>query len=252
MSKQFTRRDVLRSAAGFAAGAAVFSHPSSALAEITKTWDTGERAGLGPMVMKIHDISNDHKRLDILGSALYRLHTVFRDQRVSDNSYTLRVNRSGDTPVEFVNDDYWKRSQVGEHYWAGSKVKLLQWQLLILKHTRSFPAINVIGFYEETGVWARGPVGKVLTKYLPGRGGGEDYEITGEFEVQVNLWHLGGGGRQDAADMWSAVLAHEMLHNLGHQHEAGEYVDGRQINAFHRAVYCDGVYDGKKDVPGFG
>jgi hypothetical protein len=231
------------------AGVAGLLHPGSAHADgdVTKVWNTGERGGWGPMKMVIYDIDNDYKRQDILGSALYELHTWFRDKTVYNNAYTLNP-----APVEFVDDQYWKQSDLEKHPQEKFNTRnyVLWNQGFFMREADPFPTINIKPFYEKTDVWGYAPIGKVLTTWNPQAA--KKVDITREFEVFVNLYHLGGGGINDHADMWSSVIAHEMLHNLGHLHKKGEYVDGRQINAFHRAVYCRGQYDGKKDVPGFG
>jgi hypothetical protein len=201
--------------------------------------------------MKIYDIGNEYRRQDILGSALYLLHTDFRNQHVYENAYTLRVNTRGDTPVEYVDDTYWKASNMANHPQFNTRHFLLWWQGFVLRDTDAFPVINIHPIYEQNGVWGRGQVGVVLTKFDPTRSTGKDYIITGEFNVSVNLWHLGGGGINDHADMWAYVIAHEMLHNLGHLHQDGEYVEGRQIIAFSRAIFCRGYYDGNINVPPF-
>lgn len=250
---KITRREAIQTVIGGSSVATLVCQGSDVKAAVTHTWNTGKRAGLSPMVMRIHDIPNEHRRWDTLGSALFELHTLFRSERVSDNARTLRVNQRGETPVEFVDNDYRNRTNLAKHNWGNNPNMLLWWQLLILRSERNFPVINVRPFFERTDVWARAHVGTVLTRFLEGRNAGSDWELTGEFDIQVNLWKLGGeqGAITTWANMWSAVLAHEMLHNLGHKHHPNEYVDGRQINSFHRAIYCQGGYDGRQNVPGF-
>ena len=47
---------------------------------------------------------------------------------------------------------------------------------------------------------------------------------------------------------WGGVIAHEMMHNLGHKHEGLEYGDKWQINIFDRCVSYRGRYDGRRDL----
>jgi hypothetical protein len=57
------------------------------------------------------------------------------------------------------------------------------------------------------------------------------------------------GDHGDDPAYWACVVAHEMLHNLGHAHDVGDYGDNRQINCFHRAVYFNGTYNGNLNAP---
>jgi hypothetical protein len=255
-----TRREAIKAmmATGISCGCGL-SLPSSARGngEVTKVWNTGNRDGFGPMVMKIYDITNEHNRLDVLGTALFELHTVFRDQKVYNNAYSLSVNNDGDKPVEYVYDEYWEKTNLVNHPQAEFRTpRMLLWnQSFFMKAADPFPTIHIKPFHEENDVWGYAYIGKVLTKWAPGEAG--NVIIQGEFEVFVNTWHLGGGGINNWANMWASVIAHEMLHNLGHRHNKGEYVDGRQINAFHRAVYCRSrpdfkEYTGQQKIHGFG
>jgi hypothetical protein len=61
-------------------------------------------------------------------------------------------------------------------------------------------------------------------------------DIRGEFNIDVNGSLVGGAGRASSSEFWAGVIAHEMLHNLGHMHHPGEYSFAYQINAFSFAV----------------
>jgi len=67
--------------------------------------------------------------------------------------------------------------------------------------------------------------------------------IQGTFEITLNKAYLGerdySPGRD--ADYWAGVIAHEMLHNLGHTHPKGVY-DGVFIRDYQNAIRYNGNY----------
>src|SRR5262245_63578646 len=154
MSTLINRRDAMKAmmGTGIASNVALAMVDNAhADGEVTKEWNTGSRDGFGPMVMKIYDISNDYRRQDVLGSALYELHTTFRLQDVYNNAYTLRVNQRGDTPVEYVYDEYWPKTNLENHPQAGFNTpKMLLWnQFFCMKAADPFPTIHVKPFFEK-------------------------------------------------------------------------------------------------------
>src|SRR5438046_447045 len=120
MSRHISRREAIRTIIGTSSAVALVVQGSAIRAEVTHTWNTSNRADLGPMVMRIHDIPNEHDRWEHLGSALYELHTIFRKEKVADNARLLRVNDNGETPVEWVDDDYRKKTNLAKHNWGNS------------------------------------------------------------------------------------------------------------------------------------
>jgi hypothetical protein len=68
---------------------------------------------------------------------------------------------------------------------------------------------------------------------------------------------LSGPGRNlraEASDAatWAGVLAHEMMHSLGHLHPKDEYGSHLQINAIMQAVRTGGGYQSGQPCPAFG
>jgi hypothetical protein len=250
------RREVLKTAAASAvAGVTLTELPTARAGEITRHWVSRKENGLDPIHMYVHDISNDYERQDILGRALQLLHTRFRSERVAANSMDAKALGLTGYPAEFVDEDAWKESNLEAR--GMKRFYLLHFQLEVLRLPDSakeegdegppFPEIHIHPVHEESTMWGKAPVGTVKIRWVK-----QDHSRrSGHFKVFVNTWHLGAKGNGSSAEMWASVIAHEMLHNLGHKHGEGEYVDGRQMNAFHRAVYCDGKYDKNREVPGF-
>jgi hypothetical protein len=220
----------------------------------TKYWITRALDGsdaFPPIHAYAHDFGEAHNRNAILAGALNVLHTRFRELRVAKNSY--EISRE----AYFVNDEYWKLCNVEAHPTYGPK-ELLWYQLEILRLPNSemedddegppFPELHLYPYFEQDDSWAKAFLNRVIVKYV----NPQTTRRTGDFVLFLNQWHLGSGGEGSELPAWATVMGHELLHNLGHEHGPGDYTDGRQINCFHRAVYCDGGYDGKKEVPGFG
>jgi hypothetical protein len=96
---------------------------------------------------------------------------------------------------------------------------------------------------EDSPAWASANLGLVTARGKT--------SVSGEFVIQINLRRLGGGGDQGDPVNWASVIAHEMLHNLGHKHEPNHYTDDRQINVFQHAIYWNGRYSKGDRVPPF-
>jgi hypothetical protein len=254
---KISRREALRATiASTVAGVTLSSESVARGDDVTQHWVSRRENGFDPIHMYVHEIKNDYKRVDILGQALLILHTNFRHPAVSYHGY-FPPHLTGPS-AEFVTDAAWEASNLSARGTAWQRKHLLGVQLEVLRLPDSakeaddegppFPPIHIKPLYEKNDVWGRAPLDRVVVKYI--REG--KWKRTGEFEVLVNLHHLGAQGNGSDGRMWASVIAHEMLHNLGHMHGLMEYVDGRQINAFHRAVYCDGKHRGNNGVPSFG
>jgi len=223
--------------------------------DVTRRFVTRPENGFDPIQMHIHQIEDKFYRHWILGQAAQILHTNFRHVQVAKNAYNI-PSLDG-PPAYFVDDGAYARSNIAAHPTYGA-FELLWYQLSILRLPNSaqdasdegppFPPIHIYPMHEENEVHGRAEVGIVDVKYVDN----QTVRRTGEFKVQVNLFHLGADGKGSSPAHWATVIAHEMLHNLGHKHNLMEYVDGRQINAFHRAVGCGGTYNGSSDIGHFG
>jgi hypothetical protein len=265
----FSRRQFLRASAACSAGF-VLGTGSPARADerratpgdsdVTRHYETRRENGFDPIHMYIHGIEDKYYRHWVLGRAAQVLHTSFRSIGVARNAYNIPSLRG--RPAYFVDGDSLKNSNIEAHPTYGVS-ELLWWQLIILRLPNSaqdgddegppFPPIHILPMYEENDVHGRAFVGLVNVRYVDAN----TARRTGSFEVQVNLRHLGSTDPRDTgtglnANHWACVIGHEMLHNLGHKHQLNEYDDGRQINAFHRSLYCGGTYNGTQNVGHFG
>lgn len=258
---KMSRREVLKAGVkSTVAGITLTEIPTVRGHDITAHFLTRKENGFDPIHMFVHGIYIS-KWKAILGQAAQVLHTNFRSVRVAKNAYNI-PNLIG-PPREFVDEDAWKASNLAARGWE--RKHLLWFQLEVLRMPDSakekddegppFPEIHIKTFFEESETWGYAYLKKqptnepmVIVKYVKEG----QYRRTGNFEVFINLHHLGKPGKGSSPTQWATVIGHEMLHNLGHKHLPGEYVDGRQINAFHRSLACGGAYDGKRLVPGFG
>jgi hypothetical protein len=220
----------------------------------TKYWVTQAADGskdFPPIHAYAHNFGDAQKRNRILAQALNVLHTRFRDLRIARNSY--QISRE----AYFIDDDYWKLCNVAAHPTYGPR-ELLWYQLETLRLPNSamedddegppFPELHLFPYYEEDNSWGKAFLNRVIVKYV----NGPITRRTGDFVLFLNNRHLGDSGDGSDPSAWATVMGHELLHNLGHHHGPGNYTDARQINCFHRALYCNGTYDGRKHVPGFG
>jgi hypothetical protein len=212
-----------------------------------ETRSAANQDGRDPIHMYVHGIKDEFGRHAILGGAAVVLHSRFRDVRVARNAYQIAQQW-------FIDGQAWKDSNIEPHPTVGPKEMLAE-QLSILRLPKSamdeedegppFPPIHIYGFYEENDVWGRGPLNIVKVIWEKGN----TWRRKGEFKVNVNLFHLGSQVDDGKSPLkWASVIAHEMLHNLGHRHgpDSGpqDYSNKLQINAFHRALFCNGSYDG--------
>jgi hypothetical protein len=109
---------------------------------------------------------------------------------------------------------------------------------------RGFPILRLSGQYDPRGGWTgRAPIGTVVTDYrtvVQGRTRGNVFVVEGDFQVRLNTGLLGSSSFYlgTCPHYWAGVIAHEMLHNLGHEHPANVY-EGTFIRAYERAVWFD-------------
>jgi hypothetical protein len=71
-----------------------------------------------------------------------------------------------------------------------------------------------------------------------------DVSVEGKFEILLNTYWATTRDPRNLHDVWGGVIAHEMLHNLGHSHGENEYDDRWPINILDRCVTYNGRYRG--------
>ncbi|MBX9626075.1 MAG: hypothetical protein K2X82_19920 [Gemmataceae bacterium] len=103
---------------------------------------------------------------------------------------------------------------------------------------RAFPDIYIRGVFEPKANWlGRAHLDKVVVKW-----DGTEWVQEGDFDLQINTHFVNSGGRYNNAEEWASTIAHEMLHNLGHQHPEDDGGGEWQIDALNMAVLCGGHY----------
>jgi hypothetical protein len=212
----------------------------------------------------VHGLGDEFGRNKVIEWSLPILHARFRNLAVVRNVYRRLGNRG-----YFLGPGVWEASNLEPHPRYGPG-ELLWFQINHLRLPNDpndpedtdppFPNVHIHPFFRRDGTWAYvegRDVGSVVIRYNDRNR--RSYQ-RGEFRLHVNTWHLGAVGfnernppRTIECDPlnWAHVIAHEMLHNLGHRHHPNEYVDTRQVNAFDHALYCNGNYPRSERVPGF-
>jgi hypothetical protein len=181
----------------------------------------------------------------MIKQAMDIVHTRFRDMDVLRNVYRIAPTKGYN-----LEGGTWEDSGLADHPKEPSHADLLWYQITTLRSPNDegdtepeFPNVHIDAFHEETDVQARARTGLVRVRFV----GDGKLRQSGEFRLEINRYKLGSGGQADTPVEWAAAIAHEMLHNLGHLHEKGDYSDHWQINIFHNSVYCNGHYPGGGD-----
>lgn len=162
------------------------------------------------------------REAQILAQALNHIAVHLTDPRIIGQSYQT-ARRS------IVDNNYCNAigmPQRNDWSWACMGYQLTHYL------RRFTPRVQLYPYYARNNYWANAPVGVVRTLDLTRATG----RIQGEFVINVNRYWLGNGPGADSA-VWAGVLAHEMMHNLGHIHGNDEYGQHLQINAIQQAVY---------------
>ena len=95
----------------------------------------------------------------------------------------------------------------------------------------NFPRVYLEPYYKRDNYWAHAPVGVVQTQNITQKSG----QIAGQFHVHVNRYWFTQRAGADPVN-WAGLLAHEMMHNLGHLHGKDEYGNHLQVNAIQVAL----------------
>ena len=191
---------------------------------------------------EIHDGFSTSEEIIIKNALQILVNRLFSD-RIRQNMY--EILGTGGYNIE---GGVWECSKLNNDWKYSNKYEeLLGWQILQLgvkgRH-KNFPKINIHPYHKQEDVWARAPLSTVT---LTSTNGGTHFTTKGEFEVKLNKWMLGAsikGGKD--SEFWASVLAHEMLHNLGHDHNLYNY-NLWQINVFEKCLYWNGNYNSSMD-----
>ena len=200
------------------------------------------------------------KERQLIDNALFTFY-----ERILSGPIQLNFNTNGGNPTKefkhfLVNPDYLKTcDEILQEY----KNSMLSSQLSRLEKvifdngSRKFPTIIIHASNAVPGgdrdidkkwglaaAWA--PVGTVTITKPKGKVWQEDSVIEGNFELTINRHYLLTPGRDEFSDRnyWAGIIAHEITHNLGHQHPdvSDENYCKYQINVLEFAVRCNGGY----------
>ena len=170
---------------------------------------------------------------------------------VNERIFAPRVGanllRLSDRWAEEVHPDIWNKyaSLPARKQLVTSPNDLLAKQLAGLAD--SGHRIRIRHFLANNKRWGEAVVGRVFCR----KGIDQKLRLEGTFEIAINARHLASGDdwRTTSARVWAVVIAHELLHNLGHHHTATDPL--RQMIAFERCLYYDGNYSEQIDCPEF-
>jgi len=184
---------------------------------------------------EIHDGFTTNEEIIIKNALRIVANRLFKPE-VLQNMYRI-CGKAG----YFLAPGLWKRSNLSKHSVNHGKEFLLQYQLMCLKikgEHGEFPTIHIYPIYQKTEVVARGTFACIscISHH-------STFVIDGQFEVKLNRYHLNSSNENglDAVE-WAGVIVHEMLHNLGHNHDHYDYSDRWQMNIFKECFVHDGNY----------
>lgn len=104
------------------------------------------------------------------------------------------------------------------------------------------PRVMFVPFYENGPAHGRAYVGGfVRAKFVETTSLVPIYKFSGEYEVQINLKHFRSSSWQDP-DVWAGTIFHEMLHQMGYNHDVGNYQDEMFITVLGDCVTNNGTY----------
>jgi hypothetical protein len=163
----------------------------------------------------------------LIRRAMSHVHYRFRSMWVLENAYRMSGNAYN------IMGGYWEDCRMDRQAQLGY-VDLLRYQITRLAAAVPFPDVVINANHAEREEWGDAEMGIVKVLWA-----GTGINLRGRFKIRLNRYHLAAGGEKSNPVAWASVIAHEMLHNLGHDH-VGYSVD-QQINAFTTAVYCNGA-----------
>lgn len=227
INNKTNRRKFLWMSAAASAGASVMFAPALARADYHQPIDfelTGE-----------YEWTDDYNRRNIIHEAMWIINRRFLDiENVAQNVLDVASNGYA------FQDSAW--SNLKPHYPDLSLGDQLLWyQLLTIRNWMSppdpqpGPKLYILSASGDQNAFGWAPYDTVTVS-----GDGDQYQVTGDFKIELNFKILGGGGLNSDPWFWASIIAHEMLHNLGHQHPEPvnhPNYQRRQINAFTASLY---------------
>jgi hypothetical protein len=224
MELPVTRRRFLRSCGTLAAGGLLLgtASPAQAAYEFRFTHDNDFTGNWVPWLR--HAVGH--------ATRMIQAHVIANGVRLSGNGYNLAGG-------------VWERSNLANNpvpYWR-HYARVMEWQLASLRVNHFQPALHIRWAFEPNAPWwGRANLNTAALVYNQRT---NDVEMEGGFEIQLNAYWATTNDRRNSYDVWGGVIAHEMLHNLGHGHDNPQSYDDRwPINVMDRCVTYNGNYRG--------
>ncbi len=194
------------------------------------------------LVGDLWDVPEDPRnRKQIVNQAMHYVWRRFLDVEIASNVYTLDNVLYGQT------DELWDTTNLDAYYSNLGRRDVLWYQLRSLREwyqnenaIYTKPRLSIHSYNKDENAVARAHYNTVQVVYDQ-----TGFRVTGDFSVFVNFHYLGEAGCYSDPLYWAITIAHEMLHNLGHDHDASlqdPYYDRRQMIVFENAFYRDGAY----------
>ena len=150
------------------------------------------------------------------------------EARLADNEVFNCVNLAKKASV---NTDYLKKTPLHNQDTLIPSLMSLQWMSL-LSDKEQFPLVRIKAFKEEDASHAYSRKENFVLPALFSPNG----KAEGEFEVFLNSALLGAPQGEKQAELWAGAIAHQLFHNLGHQH--AEKADNRLEYQLDRVEAC--------------
>lgn len=199
---------------------------SAAAAAATACWPAQAWAAFFNFTYRLHgDGWNDHNRRGIVEAAMNLVGNMSEDA-VLRRAYRLTCENY------HLTSGTWERTNLNALNGGLGRRDVLWAQLAHFPRATPRPVVNVHPYASDGPDWGRANLDLVTVRFSPGR-----FVYEGEFNIQLNFRRLGGTGTHSSPAHWAGVICHEMLHNLGHLHDEGDYRPIIQINALQQAVF---------------
>ena len=209
------------------------------VAQLPETRETPELPGPPGIVADVDSAFSDQQ------AALIHAAVEVVNKRLFAPEVTLNLDEIRDSWKVDVDADVWKainelpkQERVAQH-----QIDLLEKQLAELSKQRF--VVKIDHFHKDSDLWGEAEIGTVMCS----RDESGNSVLSGHFEISLNGFHLEASDEWQDKDVyvWAVVIAHEMLHNLGHVH--GDRKELKQMIAFERCFYYDGDYKSQGGCP---
>jgi hypothetical protein len=173
------------------------------------------------------------------------------DKALIKSSMNVLSKRIDQSSVWRCANNNWKRWMVNN---SGQNITSVdRFKRFKSLHQRAFasgkiPKVNFVPFNENSPAMGRAYVGGfVKAKYVETTSLVPIYQFSGTFEVKLNLKHLRSRSWQSSS-VWAGIIFHEMLHQMGYNHDKGNYADDMYITVIGDCVTSNGRYRSRKGM----